>query len=83
MRRNSVRPDDQLKGSDCRSKGFENQLERFEGRSQGKLEGSEGQSKRSDGQPGGSDDKTEGFKGHLEERGLGEGSEGQLEGSEV
>ena len=82
MRRNSVRPDDQLEGSDCRSKGFENQLERFEGKSQGKLEGSEDQSKRSDDQPGGSDDQTEGFKGHSEGRDLGDGSEVQSERSE-
>ena len=47
-----VHPDDQsesiIEGSDCRSKGFEDQLEMFEGKSQGKLEGSEDQSKRSD-----------------------------------
>ena len=41
MGRISFHPEDQSEGSDCQSKGFENQLERFEGKSQGKLEGSE------------------------------------------
>ncbi len=55
MGRNSIHPDNQSAGSDCRSKGFEDKLERFEGKSQGKLEGYEDQSKRSDDQPGGSE----------------------------
>ena len=41
MGRNYVHPDNQSEGSDCQSKGFEDKLERFEGKSQGMLEGSE------------------------------------------